>query len=303
MFKIIGADEKEYGPVTAEQIRQWIQENRANAETRVQVEGNQEWIPLGRVPEFATDLSSLRQAVTPPPPFDSHLGSAAYPRAAEREMDISHCIVRGWELLKDHPGLILSAHFLVAVIILGTAAISGVGVIVNLIVFGPLYGGLYLLCLRLAREQPASLGDLLAGFGPSFLQLMLGQIVTWILIMLSSIFFVMGLAVLFFMRNVLPGALAYVLCFAGLLPILYLTVAWLFTLPLIIDKQMEFWPAMELSRQTAHAHFWSLLGLVIMGSLIASAGLLLFGVGIFITFPVFFGAVVYAYEDLLGAAG
>jgi hypothetical protein len=52
MYRIIGADNNEYGPVTAEQIRQWIVEGRANAETRVAAEGSSDWRPLGSITEF-----------------------------------------------------------------------------------------------------------------------------------------------------------------------------------------------------------------------------------------------------------
>ena len=54
MYKIIGADGKEYGPVTTEQVRQWLSEGRANAQTRVLLEGTTEWKALGELPEFIT---------------------------------------------------------------------------------------------------------------------------------------------------------------------------------------------------------------------------------------------------------
>jgi hypothetical protein len=54
MFKIIGADGQQYGPVSAEQLRQWIVEGRANAQTLIQAEGSADWKPLGQFPEFAT---------------------------------------------------------------------------------------------------------------------------------------------------------------------------------------------------------------------------------------------------------
>lgn len=53
MYKIIGADGKEYGPITAETLRQWIAQGRANAQTRVLAEGATEWKWLGALPEFA----------------------------------------------------------------------------------------------------------------------------------------------------------------------------------------------------------------------------------------------------------
>lgn len=53
MYRIIGADGKEYGPITADLLRQWIAEGRANAASYVLVEGTPEWKPLGSLPEFS----------------------------------------------------------------------------------------------------------------------------------------------------------------------------------------------------------------------------------------------------------
>ena len=52
-FKIIGTDLKEYGPVSAEQIRQWITERRVDSETKLQAEGESEWRRVADAPEFA----------------------------------------------------------------------------------------------------------------------------------------------------------------------------------------------------------------------------------------------------------
>jgi hypothetical protein len=56
MYKIIGADQKEYGPVTAEQVRQWLAEGRASLQTKVLPEGATEWKAIGELPEFAAAL-------------------------------------------------------------------------------------------------------------------------------------------------------------------------------------------------------------------------------------------------------
>lgn len=53
MYKIIGGDGTEYGPVDLEQIKQWIQDGRANPQTKVQPEGSTEWLTLSEVPELA----------------------------------------------------------------------------------------------------------------------------------------------------------------------------------------------------------------------------------------------------------
>ena len=67
MFKIIGADQKEYGPVTAEELRQWIEEGRANSQTLVQEEGGA-WKPLSTFPEFGVSVPTAPPPPAPPPP-------------------------------------------------------------------------------------------------------------------------------------------------------------------------------------------------------------------------------------------
>ena len=43
MYKIKGQDQKEYGPVDAAQVRQWISQGRADAQTLAQLEGTTDW--------------------------------------------------------------------------------------------------------------------------------------------------------------------------------------------------------------------------------------------------------------------
>jgi hypothetical protein len=62
MYKILGGDGREYGPVSADVLRQWIAEGRANAQTRVMLEGATEWKLLGGLPEF---MGTLGTTTTP----------------------------------------------------------------------------------------------------------------------------------------------------------------------------------------------------------------------------------------------
>jgi hypothetical protein len=83
MYRIIGADGKEYGPITAEQLRQWMAEGRANFQTMVQLEGTPGFKPLGEYAEFAGPVPGA--APTPPPslaPAPAALPGAGIPAAA-----------------------------------------------------------------------------------------------------------------------------------------------------------------------------------------------------------------------------
>jgi hypothetical protein len=53
MYKIIGADGKEYGPVSGEQLRRWIAEGRVESRTPVFAHGATDWNFAGLLPEFA----------------------------------------------------------------------------------------------------------------------------------------------------------------------------------------------------------------------------------------------------------
>jgi hypothetical protein len=73
MYRIIGADGKEYGPFTDGQLRQWINEHRANAATHVLAEGSTEWKLLGSLAEFSMLLAASPQpAAFPTAPYSAN---------------------------------------------------------------------------------------------------------------------------------------------------------------------------------------------------------------------------------------
>ena len=69
MYKIIGADGKEYGPISAETLRQWILEGRANAQTKVLVEATEEWKRLQELPDFSASLAGAAPPQAAPGPI------------------------------------------------------------------------------------------------------------------------------------------------------------------------------------------------------------------------------------------
>jgi Domain of unknown function (DUF4190)/GYF domain 2 len=66
MYRIIGSNQLEYGPLTAEQLRQYILEGRADANTQTKYEGTENWKPLSSFPEFASALNISRPGYAPP---------------------------------------------------------------------------------------------------------------------------------------------------------------------------------------------------------------------------------------------
>ena len=270
MYRIIGTDGKEYGPVTLEQLRQWIAEGRVNAQTRVQLDGAAEWKTLGSLPELA-DLFNVPAAGTPPaePPVSAPVNAevlTAQFLARDYQINIGHCIGRGWNLVMSNFWLLVGASFVAGLI-------AGLGII-GLILGGPMMGGLYGLYLKKMRGQPATFGDAFLGFSVAFVPLMLLFIVQSLLTCLGLVF------------CIIPG--------------IYLGVSWIFALALAFDKRMDFWPAMELSRKVVGKHWWAMFGFLIVCCLVAIAGLLACCVGVFIASAVIQAAILYAYEDIFG---
>ena len=63
MYFLIGGDGKEYGPKSAGEVREWIAEGRLNAQAQIMPQGEEEWVKLGSLSEFAADLNP--QAAAP----------------------------------------------------------------------------------------------------------------------------------------------------------------------------------------------------------------------------------------------
>ena len=87
------------------------------------------------------------------------------------------------------------------------------------------------------------------------------------------------------------------------IPGIYLGVAWMFAQLLVIDRGLDFWPALETSRKVIHANWFpafvfllALGGLNILGALPCYLGL-------FVTMPMTFIAMALAYDKMFGVAG
>ena len=313
MYKIIGADQKEYGPVTAEQMRQWLIEGRVNGQTSVWSEATGGWKPLAAYSEFADLVASKPSVASEPPPYGAQPGLPPDLLARDYDLDIGRCIGDSWNLLKGNFGLIFGGGAIFLLIQLGLsgfAQIPFVGLVfslASLILTGPLMGGIYYFMLKNIRRQPAEIGDIFAGFRLAFGQLLLGYIVAALLAGLAALpgLAIMGIPIFMMIRHHAVEAGPFLAALLGfviaMIPAIYLGVSWMFSLPLIIDKQMEFWPAMSASRRMVGKHWWLVFGLLVVCGLINLVGFMACCVGIFFSLPIVFGAMMFAYESIFSA--
>lgn len=154
----------------------------------------------------------------------------------------------------------------------GDGGMSGGNLIFNIL--SPVLGaGFYFVSFQIARNRPKNFSDFFNGF-QKFLPLFLTSLVSGVLIFIGMIFLI------------IPG--------------IYLAVSYMFSQMLVIDKNLNFWSAMETSRQLIGKRWFSFLGFGILLGLLVMAGFLVFGIGALVTIPLSTCVLAAAYEDIVG---
>ncbi len=197
--------------------------------------------------------------------------------ARDYVLDIGSCLRRGCALVKNDFWAVVGMTALVLLILYGAALLQ----LMALVIGGPLVGGLCLFLLKRTRGEHATVEATLAGLRTAFV----------------AVFF----------QLFLTGLVTALLTMAGLLclilPGVYLGVAWSFALAIAADKRLDCWPAMELSRKMISKHWWKVFGFLGLLAIFNLAGILAFGVGVFLTAPITLAALMYAYEDIFSSTG
>ena len=94
MYNIIGTDDKQYGPVSADKLRQWLREGRLNRRTRVRLDSGAEWKPLEFLPEIADELRQQAGPSVAPPVVAADSGlNAVIPYRNVRALVAYYCAI------------------------------------------------------------------------------------------------------------------------------------------------------------------------------------------------------------------
>jgi hypothetical protein len=316
MYRILGSDGNEYGPVSTEQLGQWIRERRVNGETRVQGEDGV-WRLLREVPELVV---LLQPPIVVPPLIPAPMEANSVPSDfdGDYDLDIVDCLTSAWRLFQQQFSTLFGPTMMYLLILFGLSifgALPYLGVLFSLCSFvigGPLLAGLYVVYVRVIRGETPPLGSLFDGFRRMFGHLFLGQWVQVILVSLPLLagsivlFFSVGLTVIMGLAKGSASWPAFAVLAPGLglillgLPVtVFLTVNWMFSLPLILDQRVGFWTAMKRSWRQVRRHWWSCLALSVVIAILNFFGMLCCLVGLLVTGPVSILATMYAYETVI----
>jgi uncharacterized membrane protein len=145
--------------------------------------------------------------------------------------------------------------------------------IIGLILAGPLTAGFFYIIFNRIRGKEFYIGDIAKGF-EVFVAAVLADI-------LISVFVGIGFTLL-----IIPGIIVSAL--------------YMFAFPLIIEKKMDFWQAMETSRKAVTKNIFELSVFMLVLYIFLFIGVILLLVGFFVALPIVFAAIAYAYCDLIG---
>ena len=169
----------------------------------------------------------------------------------------------GWEMVKADIGTYMLLSFVLA-------ALSAM---VPIVIQGPLLVGFHIFCIKKLLGKQAEFGDLFKGFN-FFVPALVASL-------LISLFSSIGL----------------LLCIVGALVV---GAMYKFTYLVILDKRMDFWPAMQASHAVVKNDYFGFTMFLLLIALVDLLGVLCCIVGVFIAIPVGMAAITVAYRDLVG---
>jgi len=172
-------------------------------------------------------------------------------------------ISAGWDLIKgDWMAFVLMT--LVFLVLINC---------VPIVLQGTLTAGFHIACIRKLMSVKTEVGDLFKAFNR------------------------FGATLLAFLVISVFTFLASLLC---LIPGLIVAAMYQFTYLFIVDKKMDFWPAMQASHELVKKDYFGFTLFLLALILINIGGALLCFVGLLITMPLLYAAITVAYRDLVG---
>jgi uncharacterized membrane protein len=199
--------------------------------------------------------------------------------ASQPQFDIGQMLSRSWQVFTANVGVLLGGLILFALIqvaVNGALALVSLPAVGPLIIGGPLTLGYAAVSLRLVRGERVEFGDLFMGF-QRFLPA--------------------------FLANLIIGIFVAIGTFLCVIPGLVVAVLYGITFFFMFDRNQDFWPAMESSRQTVMEAFWPwcLVWLVLFA--LNLGGAIVCGVGLLLSIPVSALMLALAYDQVAGAGG
>lgn len=214
--------------------------------------------------------------------------------AGQYSFQTGEVLSEAWEKVKGSKGAVLKGIFLISIIsniilfilrsLVGMLGIDGSNIVlfistqvslqlINMAVTAVLYAGIMMMGVRRAEDESINFSMIFEGVDQAK-PLIIAMI-------LQSVMIIIGFAFL-----VLPG--------------IYLSIGYGLTYPLIMEKELGPWEAMEASRKAIHHHWFQIFGLYFVMGLIFMLSALPLGIGLIWTIPMGVITLGIVYRTVFG---
>ena len=225
-------------------------------------------------------------------------GALSIEQALSRGYDfnIGDLISESWQRIKGTKGIIiggfvvfyavlLAASFVLGGI-LGLVGLSGgesfsfggviaeilIGIFASAVSY-PFMAGLNMVGIRRAADQPVSFNEIFSHFGRT-----VPLLITAVVMM----------------------ALVYLGMFLLLIPGIYLSIAYILAIPLVVERGLSPWQALETSRKAISQHWFKVFGLFLLLGIITMLSAIPLGIGLVWTIPLMVVAMGVLYRTIFG---
>ncbi len=210
------------------------------------------------------------------------------------DFSIGDLLSEAWQLTKGTKGIIIGGFLIFYVAILVASFVVGavlgifslfsdslvliiIGQLLTTIIASavsyPFFAGLNMVGIRRAAGQPFSFNEIFSHFG-SLVPLLIAAVLMMVLIYLGMILL--------------------------LIPGIYLAVAYMLAIPLIVERGLSPWQAMEASRKAITQHWFKVFGLFLLLGLIVIVSAIPLGIGLIWSIPLFVMAMGVLYRTIFG---
>ena len=233
------------------------------------------------------------------------------PQYIKGGIDATGCISNAWEMIKPNYWLFFGISLLTYVLIACIPCL-------NVILMGPVMGGVYYTAFRAMRGEPIEFGMMFKGF-ERFLPLMVVGIVQSVPSIIYQMFDISirisnaSLGSILQGRSsgdgdlaIAGGYLAVIVIVSLLLMIFAIVwgISFAFAIPIIVENEnMSPIDALKLSARAAWSNVGGIVVLAILSFLVAFVGVLALCIGVFFVLPVIWVAWAFAYRQVFPDIG
>jgi uncharacterized membrane protein len=236
---------------------------------------------------YAAPSSNLQEAPSGQVPTIAEALSRGY------DFNIGDLLNEAWQRVKGTKGIIIGGFIIFYVALFAATAVLGfilgglasgdniAGIIIAQLIITvlasalayPFLAGLNMVGIRRAADQPISFNEIFSHFGR-----LVPLVITAILMMV----------------------LIYVGMILLIIPGIYLSVAYMLAIPLVVERGLSPWQALETSRKAISQHWFKVFGLFLLLGLIMGLSMIPVGIGLIWTIPLFIISMGVLYRTIFG---